>query len=133
MTAALALLLICQLAGEIIHRLGHLAVPGPVIGMVLLVGWLMLVRRQRPSLEAVAAWLTAHLSLMFVPAAVGLIDQGLALKRFGLGLVVATAVSTVLTMAVTALVFAFAARRFIPNPGDPDASDPATTKTVSPA
>jgi putative effector of murein hydrolase LrgA (UPF0299 family) len=99
------------LAGEAVHRLAGLPLPGSVIGMLLLFGWLALVEKERPTLEAVSAWLTAHLSIMFVPAAVGLIDQGPALSRYGVGLVVATALSTVLTMAVTALVFRWAARR----------------------
>jgi len=111
MIGALALLLVCQLAGEALHRLAGAPLPGSVIGMLLLIGWLAALRKERPALEAVSAWLTAHLSIMFVPAAVGLIEQGPALSRYGIGLVVATAVSTVLTMAVTALVFRWAARR----------------------
>jgi len=111
MIAAIGLLLLCQLAGEIIHRLSGVPLPGSVIGMVLLVGWLALVRRPRPMLDAVTSWLTAHLSIMFVPAAVGLIEQGPALSRYGVGLAVAAAVSTLLTMAVTAVVFAWAVKR----------------------
>ena len=62
------------------------------------------------------AWLTAHLSIMFVPAAVGLIDEGEPLSRYGIGILAATAVSTLLTMVVTALVFRWAVTRF--GPGD---------------
>jgi len=111
MIGALALLFVCQLAGEAVHQLAGLPLPGSVIGMLLLIGWLALVPKERPTLDAVSGWLTAHLSIMFVPAAVGLIEQGPALSRYGVGLVVATAVSTVLTMAVTALVFRWAAKR----------------------
>ena len=114
MIGALALLFVCQLAGEIVHRLAGLPLPGSVIGMLLLIAWLALAQKERPTLEAVSAWLTAHLSIMFVPAAVGLIEQGPALSRYGVGLVVATALSTVLTMAATALVFRWAARRSDP-------------------
>lgn len=114
MTGAIALLLVCQLAGEAIHRLTGLPLPGAVIGMVLLVGWLALVRKERPTLEAVTGWLTAHLSIMFVPAAVGLIDEGGALSRYGVGIVVATVISVLLTLSVTALVFRWAVRRFGP-------------------
>ena len=119
MIGAIALLLVCQLAGEVIHRAAHLALPGSVIGMVLLAAWLGLVRKQRPQLEAVAGWLTAHLAVMFVPAAVGLVDQGPVLARYGVGIVVATVVSTLLTMVVTVLVFAWAARRFCPDENEP--------------
>lgn len=115
MIGAIALLLVCQLAGEAIHRLTGLPLPGAVIGMVLLVGWLALVRKERPTLEAVTGWLTAHLSIMFVPAAVGLIDEGAALSRYGVGIVVATVISVLLTLCVTALVFRWALRRFAPD------------------
>ncbi|MGN6377233.1 MAG: CidA/LrgA family protein [Sphingomonas sp.] len=114
MIGAIALLLVCQLAGEILRRLLGVPLPGSVIGMVLLIAWLATVRKARPSLDAVTGWLTAHLSVMFVPAAVGLIDQGPALSRYGIGLVVATTVSTILTMTVTVLVFRWALRRFGP-------------------
>lgn len=116
MLAAIALLMTCQLMGEVIHRVTGLPLPGSVIGLVLLLGWLALVPRERPTLKAVPAWLTAHLSIMFVPAAVGLIDEGEPLSRYGIGILAATAVSTLLTMVVTALVFRWAVTRF--GPGD---------------
>lgn len=114
MLRAILLLLSCQLAGELIHRLTSLALPGAVIGMVLLVCWLALVPRERPGLTSVSRWLTAHLAVMFVPAAVGLVDEGAVLSRYGVGLVAATVVSTVLTLVVTALVFRWALPRFAP-------------------
>lgn len=61
MIGAIALLLVCQLAGEVIHRLTSLPLPGSVIGMVLLLGWLGLVPRERLTLTQVTGWLTAHL------------------------------------------------------------------------
>lgn len=111
MIGAIALLLICQLLGEVVRRAAGVPLPGAVIGMLILIGWLALVRRERPTLTAVTAWLTAHLSIMFVPAAVGLIEEGEALRRYGVGLAVATGVSTILTMIVTVLVFRWALRR----------------------
>lgn len=114
MLQAIFLLLVCQLIGEVIHRWSGVALPGSVIGMVLLFLWLALVPRERPNLAAVSGWLTAHLALMFVPAAVGLVDQGAILTRYGLGLVLATVISTVVTMAVTAWVFRWALVRFVP-------------------
>ncbi|WP_337192494.1 CidA/LrgA family protein [Novosphingobium silvae] len=111
MLRAIFLLLACQLAGEGIHRLSGIALPGAVIGMVLLLCWLALFPRERPGLGAVTAWLTAHLAVMFVPAAVGLVDEGAVLSRYGVSLVIATTLSTVLTLVVTALVFRWALRR----------------------
>ncbi|WP_067732291.1 CidA/LrgA family protein [Novosphingobium naphthalenivorans] len=114
MLRAIFLLFACQLTGEILHRLTGLALPGSVIGMLLLLAWLTLVPRERPTLTAVTSWLTAHLAVMFVPAAVGLIEEGDILAAQGIGLVVATVTSTVLTMAVTAIVFRWALGRFVP-------------------
>lgn len=114
MLRAIFLLLACQLAGDAIHRLAGLPLPGPVIGMALLLAWLTLLPRDRPTLQAVTGWLTAHLAVMFVPAAVGLVDEGNVLSRYGAGLIVATAISTLLTLTVTVLVFRWALARFVP-------------------
>lgn len=111
MLGAIALLLICQMAGEAVHRFAGVPVPGSVIGMALLLVWLALVRRERPSLEKVTAWLTAHLAIMFVPAAVGLMNEGPVLARHGVAIIVATVISTLLTLVVTARVFQWAVRR----------------------
>ena len=111
MIGAIALLLVCQLAGEAVHRLTGLPLPGSVIGMVLLLAWLAFVPRERLTLTQVTGWLTAHLSIMFVPAAVGVMQEGAILSRYGLGIVVAVVVSTLLTLAVTALVFRAVAGR----------------------
>ena len=48
-------LLVCLLAGEAIHRLTGLPLPGSVIGLGLLLAWLGLVRRERPTLGLVRA------------------------------------------------------------------------------
>lgn len=115
MLRAIFLLLACQLAGEGLHRLSGLALPGTVIGMLLLIGWLALVPRERPGLAAVTGWLTAHLAVMFVPAAVGIIGEGQALAHFGFALFAASLLSSMVTIAVTALVFRWAAVRFAPD------------------
>ena len=117
MIGAIALLLVCQLVGEAVHRLTGLPLPGAVIGMVLLLAWLAFVPRERLTLTQVTGWLTAHLSIMFVPAAVGVMEEGAILSRYGLGIVVAVVVSTLLTLAVTALVFRAVAGRG-PEPDD---------------
>lgn len=111
MLQAIGLLLVCQLAGEALHRFVGMPVPGSVLGMGLLLLWLALVRRERPSLDQVTGWLTAHLPIMFVPAAVGLIQEGPILQKHGLAIVIAAVVSTVLTLVVTAYVFQWAIGR----------------------
>jgi holin-like protein len=110
MIGALSLLFVCEFAGDAISRLLGLPLPGSVVGMVILLLWLASVKRDRPVLGQVTGWLTAHLSVMFVPAAVGLIVQGPVLSRYGVGILVAATVSTLLTLVVTVLVFQGALR-----------------------
>lgn len=117
MIAAIALLVACQALGELIHRAVGLPLPGTVIGVFLLLGWLALWRRERPALDQVAAWLIGNMSVMFLPAAVGLIQQGPLLARYGLVIGLAAAVSTVLTLAVTVTVFRLAQGRAPAAPG----------------
>ncbi len=123
MVRAFAILLVCQLTGEGIVYLSGAPVPGPVIGLLVLAVGLALDERRaaRAPLEAtalgqVAHGLLSHLSLLFVPAAVGIVQQGGALAANGAIIVVALLVSTILTLGVTAAVFAWAARRFAPEP-----------------
>lgn len=105
MIGAIAQLFVCLLAGEAIHRVTGVPLPGSVIGLGVLLLWLGVVRRERPTLGLVSGWLTAHLSIMLLPPAIGVIDQGALLSRYGLGIVVAVVTSTLLTLAVTAWVF----------------------------
>ena len=67
-------LLGCQLAGEFIARVLGVPIPGPVIGMVLLLVVLQL-RRPGPAAGVVRAadLLLRHLQLLFIPAGAGVI------------------------------------------------------------
>jgi len=100
---ALALLLAFQLIGEaIVFALG-LPVPGPVFGMVLLLGAVALRRDLLERLKPTTGTLLSHLSLLFVPAGVGVMVHGARLAAEGVAIVIAIVVSTVLALAATAL------------------------------
>jgi holin-like protein len=114
MIQVFAILLGCQLAGEILARGLRLPMPGPVIGLVfLLAGLALFARRELTSPQAISdthlgrttTGLLQNLSILFVPAGVGVIDHLDLLSRYGLALAVSLIVSTALTLAVTALVF----------------------------
>lgn len=110
MLAALAALLVCQLAGEVIVRALGLPLPGPVAGMALLF-ILMLVRAPLPkALGSTADGLLKHLSLLFVPAGVGVVQHIGMLGRDGLQLIAVVVLGTVITLTVTALTFEYMAR-----------------------
>ncbi|MCB1723888.1 MAG: CidA/LrgA family protein [Gammaproteobacteria bacterium] len=98
----LTVLLVFQLIGEVaVHELG-VPIPGPVLGMLLLLVTLV-VRRGAPGcLDATATGLLAHLSLLFVPAGVGIMIHTTRAGKEGLAIMLTLLLSTVLTMAVTA-------------------------------
>ncbi len=110
MLAALAALLVCQLAGEVIVRSIALPVPGPVLGMVLLF-LLMLARAPLPKeIGKTSDGLLKHLSLLFVPAGVGVVQNLNVLGHEGLRLIAVVVLATVIALAVTALTFEYLAR-----------------------
>jgi len=110
MIGAIFTLLACQLAGEIASQALLLPVPGPVLGMVLLVSLLVWRRQLGPDLEAASGFLLRHLSLFFVPAAVGVMVHGGRIAREWWPLGAAILVSTALTLGVTGVVFQAVAR-----------------------
>lgn len=110
MIPALTIILCFQLVGEIASRGLHLPLPGPVVGLVLLVVCCLLRPRLAEKLRPVAQGLLGHLSLFFVPAGVGVIAHLSVLSEHGLGLALALIVSTVLAIAAGALTFAAVAR-----------------------
>jgi putative effector of murein hydrolase LrgA (UPF0299 family) len=123
MIASLALILLAQLLGEILARGAGMPVPGPVIGMGLMFGFLLLrdsrigLPRILPkpltdgTLESTARGLLMNLSLMFVPAGVGVVGRLDLLRAQGLKLAIVLVVSTALSLLVTVLVFRAVASR----------------------
>jgi holin-like protein len=99
----LALLLLCQSAGEALVRLAHLPLPGPVVGMLLLL-WLLRWPTTRAPTQAAADGLLAHLSLLFVPVGVGVMTHLDLIAQFGLRMLLVIVLSTWAGLAVTALV-----------------------------
>ena len=110
MLEALTTILACQLVGELIVVGTGLPLPGPVVGMALLfVG--LLVRGGIPeSLGRVAGSLLDNLSLLFVPAGVGVMTHLSVLESEWMPISASLVVSTLLTIAVTGLVMTFLVR-----------------------
>lgn len=108
MLTGFVVLLTCQLVGELLVRLLDLPLPGPVVGMVLMLVVLQL-RRPEPDSGLVAAprALLRHLPLLYVPAGVGVVAY---LSRLGGdvvpvvgGLVLSWLAGLVVAATVTAL------------------------------
>ena len=96
MVLGFAILLVCQLLGEIASRGLALPVPGPVLGLVLLVAGLAVWGRGRTDDDVAASpvarvgdGLLANLGLLFVPAGVGVIQYGGLLRAQALPLALA--------------------------------------------
>jgi holin-like protein len=104
MLRSLTTLLVFQCLGEGISYLFSLPVPGPVIGMLLLFAFVMLRPKVADAIEPTALELLRHLSLLFIPAGVGIMVSVDKIRGDALAVVVSLAVSTTLAIAVTALV-----------------------------
>ncbi len=110
MIQALTLLFLCQLAGEVIVRTLGVVFPGPVVGMGLLFIGLLAFGRPYKPLETVSDTILGHLSLLFVPAAVGVVQQVGLIRANWVAITAALVVSTLLTLIVTVLTFRAVAR-----------------------
>lgn len=123
MIVSLTLILIAQLLGEALMRGWSLPVPGPVIGMAVLLAFFVIrdrspemARRILPPplvdgrLEATGKTLLANLSLMFVPAGAGIVGRLDVLAAQGVSLAIVVLVSTLLTLAATAGTFVLISR-----------------------
>lgn len=104
MLGALTLLLLYQLAGEVIVQFFALPIPGPVIGMALLFATLVVRGGVPEHLRSTANNLLQHLSLLFVPAGVGVMVHFSRLGDEWPAIVGALVVSTFVTLAVTGLL-----------------------------
>ena len=103
MLAAITLLLVFQLMGEIVVVALGLPIPGPVIGMALLFVTLVIRGQVTEDLRETASGLLRHLSLLFVPAGVGVMAHLGRLQHEWLPISVSLVASTLITIAVTAL------------------------------
>ncbi|MGY8663822.1 CidA/LrgA family protein [Bradyrhizobium sp. UFLA05-109] len=114
MIAGLTVLLVCQLVGEVIVRGLALPLPGPVLGLLFLL--ILLLARDRfvviargplrnEGVEKVSKVLLTHLSLLFVPAGVGLVQKLDVLATYGIALITILMLSVTATLLATVLTF----------------------------
>ncbi|MCP4971063.1 MAG: CidA/LrgA family protein [Arcobacter sp.] len=68
-------LLVCQFLGECLAKLFDLLVPGPVIGMLILLLFLLIRKESFKSLDNAVFIHLKYLPMLFIPAAMGIITQ----------------------------------------------------------
>jgi len=110
MILAITIILGFQLAGEVMVRALALPLPGPVIGMALLLSAFLLFPALARRILPTSRGLLRHLSLLFVPAGVGVIGHAGILAQHGPALMIALMASTILALAAGALTFVGLAR-----------------------
>ncbi|WCT79152.1 CidA/LrgA family protein [Novosphingobium humi] len=106
MIKALTSILLCQLVGEVIAGMAGLRVPGAVIGLILLFGLLHIGGETSKGLMKAGDMLLSNLSLLFVPAGVGVMAHWTLLMHDGMALSVAIVFSTLITIGVTGATMA---------------------------
>lgn len=110
----ITLLLAYQLVGEVTVRLFGLPIPGPVLGMMLLFITLLIRGYTPESLNTASSALLSHLSLLFVPAGVGMMVHFDRIASEWLPITLALFFSTLITMAATAGIMQVTNRWFGP-------------------
>ena len=109
----LTVLLFYQLMGEITVRYFGLSVPGPVLGMIMLFVTLIIHGRAPASLQESSGALLSHLSLLFIPAGVGMMVHFERIANEWLAISVALVLSTVITLIGSAAIMSIVSRMVV--------------------
>jgi len=104
MIDGLVRILLFQGIGEVVAHFVFPLVPGPVIGLVLLLAFLVWRGGVSDGVELVSSAFMRYLGVLFVPAAVGVVIYWPHLQRQALAIAVALIVSVIATIAVSALL-----------------------------
>ncbi|MFD0913811.1 CidA/LrgA family protein [Methylophilus luteus] len=104
MISGLVQLFLWQGLGELLSKFFLPGIPGPVLGLLLLLAFLCLKGQVDTDLATVADAFRQHLGLLFVPASVGVLMFLPELQTHALAVGTALLVSVILTIAVTAIV-----------------------------
>lgn len=97
-------LLIFQTLGELLSKVWLHSIPGPVIGLVLLLAYFGLRSGIPDPIGSVGGSILQHLGLLFVPASVGVVLYLPLLQANAWGIASTLIVSVLATIGVSALV-----------------------------
>jgi holin-like protein len=110
---AIFTILVLQLIGEALQKYFNLSIPGPVIGLILMLLTLMITNSKKLNMLAplrtniinTSETLLGYLSLLFVPIGVGVVMHLQLLEMQLLRILVVILIGTMSTMIFTSLVF----------------------------
>lgn len=114
MLKAILLLLVCQLAGEFVSQYFAIPIPGPVVGMALLLVIIHTAPAMRDIVQDTAGIILRNLSLLFVPAGVGVMLHVATVREQWLAILISLVAGTIMTLAVTGLTIKLATRLLAP-------------------
>ena len=97
--------------GEFLHCLIPLPIPASIYGLLLMLAGLMTKVIKLEQVKIAADFLIEIMPMMFIPAAVGLMDSWAQIKGICVPLIAVTLITTVVVMAVTGLVTQFIIRK----------------------
>jgi holin-like protein len=106
MLAQLGLLMIFQFIGEVLVTASGIPFPGPLCGMLLLLGYLFLTGGPSEELSGVGSKLVDNLGLLFVPAGTAIVGYGTLFATDGLAIGAALIISTLLAVLIGGAVAA---------------------------
>ncbi|AXA57389.1 CidA/LrgA family protein [Pseudomonas thivervalensis] len=111
-------LVLFQLLGTAINHLFLPVLPGPIIGLLLLLGYLVVRGEVSEPLNLAAGSLLRYLPLLLVPPAVGVMVYAGAIAADFWAIVGALTLSLVLSVALTGVLMQRLARRHVAAPED---------------
>lgn len=129
--AGLTVIVLFEVAGDFLQQAVGAPVPGPVNGMALLLAALIIKGRLPVALDRASTGILAYLPVLFVPAGVGVMAHVDLIRAQWPSIVAAVAVSSLLTIVVTAAVMLGverAATAIRQRPSTPEAANVAGSK-----
>lgn len=101
-TLQIAFLYVLSLLGGIIVEFLHVPLPGSIIGLIILLLLLHMKIVKKEYVADGAGFLLPILTLLFIPATVGVVNYPELLSWLGVSLLIITIISTIFSLGVTA-------------------------------
>lgn len=98
------IILIVSFLGELLHAVLPIPVPASIYGLILMLTGLISGVIKLSQVSSAGKFLIEIMPMMFIPAAVGLIDYWSALQPILIPVLIITIVTTILVMAVSGRV-----------------------------